>query len=66
MSIISHTDPISFNPGSDQYIHRESQGDSSLEVRFESDANRQAYLDIPLEASSLDFSNDVDEGYDEG
>ncbi|MBF0339835.1 MAG: hypothetical protein HQL95_02580 [Magnetococcales bacterium] len=44
----------------------DGEGDNFLTVHFESEANRQAYLAIPLEPSSLDLSNDTDEWVDEG
>ncbi|MEO5339842.1 MAG: hypothetical protein H7837_04895 [Magnetococcus sp. MYC-9] len=70
MDITSTTDPISLK---DLFGHTDGlpcyvdgQGDDYLTVHFESEANRREYLAIPTEPSSLDFSNDMGEGVDEG
>ncbi|MBF0417310.1 MAG: hypothetical protein HQL86_03570 [Magnetococcales bacterium] len=70
MDIFSTTDPISMKDlhgcteGRPCYV--DGQGDSFLTIHFESEANRQAYLAIPIEPSSLDLSNGTDEWVDEG
>ncbi|MBF0629012.1 MAG: hypothetical protein HQL91_12415 [Magnetococcales bacterium] len=70
MDIFSTTDPIS---GKDLHgrteglpCYVEGQGDQFLTVHFESEANRQAYLNIMTEPSSSDLSNNTDEWVDEG
>ncbi|MBF0154154.1 MAG: hypothetical protein HQL64_10485 [Magnetococcales bacterium] len=70
MDIVSTTDPISQK---DLYGHTEGlpcyvdgQGDDYLTVYFESEANRKEYMAIPMEPSTMDLTNDTDEGVDEG
>ncbi|MBF0214887.1 MAG: hypothetical protein HQM00_15225 [Magnetococcales bacterium] len=70
MDIFSTTDPISMKDlhgrteGLPCYV--DGQGDHFLTIHFESEANRQAYLAIQTEPSSLDLSNNTDEWVDEG
>ncbi|MBF0272160.1 MAG: hypothetical protein HQL98_08875 [Magnetococcales bacterium] len=70
MNIVSTTDPISMKDlhgcTAGLPCHVDGQGDNLLTIHFESEANRQAYLAIPLEPSSLDFSSNTDEWVDEG
>ncbi len=66
MNIQTSTDPISFREGHPAFVHVEGDGENTLTVYFESEENRQAYRDIPVEPSSIDLDNDTDEWVDEG
>ncbi|MBF0145652.1 MAG: hypothetical protein HQL84_06795 [Magnetococcales bacterium] len=70
MNIVSTTDPISFKElhgcTDDLPCYVDGRGDDYLTVYFESEANRQEYLAIPTEPSSLDLSSDSAEWVDEG
>lgn len=73
LHIISHTDPISLKDvldveGLPSVVDAGSE--TSLTIYFESEANRQAFLDIPVEHPiselSVNLDNPTDEMMDEG
>ena len=66
MRIVSHTDPISFGPGKEAYSYQDQSAENSLTVHFESEENKQAFLEIPVEPSVSDLSNPTEEWVDEG
>jgi len=56
---VSTTDPISMNDVKDVAnapFVVEGTGDGTLKIYFESEENRQSYLDIEVEHPSRDFS----------
>lgn len=70
---IETTDPISFNDIDDPTGHPyvvEGDDDHNLVIYFESEANRQAYLAIPVEHPtselSVNLDNPTDDMVDEG
>lgn len=60
---ISTTDPISMNdvpdPGNHPFVV-EGEGDGAIKIYFESEENKQAYLDIAVEHPGEDFSTNLD------
>lgn len=70
---VSTTDPISFNDIEDPtglpYVV-EGDADHNVVIYFESQANRQAYLEIPVEHPTselpLNLDNPTDDMIDEG
>ena len=61
--IVSTTDPISLvdvkNPESHPFVV-EGDGDNALKIYFESEENKLAYLDTPVESPGDDFKTDLD------
>ncbi|MGA7802073.1 MAG: hypothetical protein WCC36_14815 [Gammaproteobacteria bacterium] len=61
--IISTTDPITGADVHDPERHPflvEGAGESAVKIYFESDATRQAYLDIEVEHPGKDFTHNLD------
>jgi hypothetical protein len=61
--IISTTDPISLHDVKD-IKHAphviEGEGDTAIDIYFESEENKQAYLDIAVENPAKDFTVNLD------
>lgn len=60
---ISTTDPISLNDVPNPEGHPfvvEGEGDTALKIYFESEENKQAYLDIAVEHPGEDFTTNLD------
>ncbi|MBF0285143.1 MAG: hypothetical protein HQL51_11895 [Magnetococcales bacterium] len=66
MNIISHTDPMTLRDGNPLIMVQDCGAENSLEVHFESEESKKAYLEIPLDEGGHVLDNPDDEGFDEG
>ena len=69
MHIRTTLDPISLNDVLDPDSHPclyEGDGDNGLEIYFENEANKKAYMDMELEDKKILIGNDTDDYIAEG
>lgn len=69
MNIRTTTDPITLNEVSDPENHPclyEGDGENGVEIYFESEASKQAYLDMELADHKILMGNDTDDYVAEG
>ena len=69
MNIRTTTDPITLNDVPNPEMHPcvyEGDGENGVEIYFESEATKQAYLDMELEDRKVLVGNDTDDYVAEG
>lgn len=69
MNIRTTTDPISLHEVSDPEQHPclyEGDGENGIEIYFESEANKQIYMDMELADHKVVMGNDTDDYVAEG